>query len=126
MRRRFTRKPSIQASRRAVKAAVSTADMLDAFEHRLSELGVNSKTNVSCSSDDEAEERSVNISGTDYQYRYEDVEGGFGEPGKVYSLAEIKEFWNKENMNDPVLADYPSYDLWWKDTMNNFLRQVDD
>ena len=117
MTRRFTCKPSAQA----IKAATS-ADMIDAFESRIAELSVRSKTDVTCS--DESETRKVDIYEYDYDVDYKDVGGGFGEPGAVYSLAEIKEFWNNENTNDPILSDYPTYDSWFKDTSDNFLEEV--
>ena len=117
MTRRFTCKPSAQA----IKAATSE-DMIDAFESRIAELSVRSKTDVTCS--DDSDNRLVEISDDDYEIKYRDVEGGFGEPGAVYTLAEIKEFWNNENKNDPILVDYSSYDSWFQDTSDNFLEEV--
>lgn len=121
MRKKFTCKPSTTA----IKAA-TTADMLDAFEGKLADFGIQSKTNISCDDNSDSFDRSVQIDSDDYQYSYKDVEGGFGEPGEIYSLAEIKDFWNRENMNDPVLVDYPSYELWWNDTLSNFLKEVEN
>lgn len=118
--RRFTKKPSVQASTRAIKAATAN-DMIDAFEERIAELSVQTSTSISCSTDS----LSVEINDSDYEYRYEDVEGGFGDPGKIYTLAEIKDYWNRENQNDPVLQEYSDYQTWWNDTLNNFLKEVD-
>lgn len=132
MKRTFTVKPSVEASRRFHKRAIkaSTADeMIDAFEERIAELSVQSSTDVSCTSDEiDAKEkaRQVKINNSDYSAKYKDVEGGFGEENAVYTLAEIKEFWNRENMGDPVLEGYDDYESWWNDTLNNFLKEVDD
>ena len=70
--RKFTCKPSAQCQRRSVKAATSTADMLDAFEDRLAEFGVHSKTDVSCAGDVMDDDRSVEIFSGDYDIQYEE------------------------------------------------------
>lgn len=61
----------------------------------------------------------VKISANDYDTLYTDISGVFGEPGVTISLGEMKEYWNEEKDNDPVLSDYDSYDEWWADTEQN-------
>lgn len=124
--RKFICRPSSAAVKRAVKAATA-ADMIDAFEDKLSEMKVETKTQVESSEDILARslaERSVEIFEDDYDEEYKDVGGGFGDPDNVYSLAEIKDYWNRENVYDPILEEYKSYDEWWNDTRNNFLEAV--
>ena len=111
----------ISVKRKSITAATSTEDMLDAFQERLAELSVGGSTEVTAATD----EKAVEIKDSDYDNRYEDVEGGFGEAGAVYSLGEIKEYWNKSHDGDPVLAEYDSYEDWWKDTRDNFLKETD-
>lgn len=130
MRRTFTCKPSgnikaaTEVKKQSIKAA--TADeMIDAFEERIAELSVETKTDVSCSDDiDREKERSVEILDSDNNIYYIDVEGGFGEPNAKYSLAEIKDYWNRENIGDPILEGYDNYEDWWIDTLNNFLKEA--
>lgn len=59
----------------------------------------------------------VKINDNDYNTLYTDIEGVFGEPGVTVSLGEMKEYWNEEKDNDPVLSDYSSYDEWFEDTI---------
>lgn len=68
--------------------------------------------------------RDVTISDSDYNLYYEDEYGGFGEPGETYSLGEIKTYWNENNEGDPVLAQYDSFDAWWADTYDNYLKDI--
>ncbi len=61
--------------------------------------------------------RQVDIYGEDYHEKYEDIEGNYGgEPGRIYSLAEIKDYWNENNQGDPCLAAYRDFESWWRDT----------
>lgn len=73
---------------------------------------------------DSGSSREVAISDSDYNLYYEDEYGGFGEPGETYSLGEIKLYWNDNNADDPVLAQYDSFDAWWADTYNNYLKDI--
>jgi len=89
---------------------------------------------VEASTDDDdwrarQEERAVEIDDYDYDLDYEDVGGGgFEEVSKdgspILSLGEIKEYWNKNNINDPVLENYDTFEDWWSDTSSNYLREV--
>lgn len=103
--------------RKVIKASKSTADMLNAFEDKLAEFGIESSTEIKGSED-------VEIYGEDYHEKYEDVGGGFGDTGKVYSLAEIKEYWNENRHGDPLLEVFDSFDRWWRNTRDNFMEPV--
>ena len=122
MKRQFVVKASTEAVARKQEnvQAASTADMLDAFQDKLEEFGVESSTDVKASEEDD---RKVEIYDSDYDEKYEDVYGSFGDPGQVYSLAVIKMYWNNNRYSDPVLESYSSFDEWWKDTKNYFIAQ---
>lgn len=66
----------------------------------------------------------VDVYGEDYNEKYEDVEGVFGEPGDIYSLADIKAYWNEEREDDPVLQDFRTFDDWFRNTKDNFLTEA--
>lgn len=68
----------------------------------------------------------VEINGEDYNEKYEDVGGGFGDVGEIYSLADIKRFWNEDKDDDPILAEYSDFESWWRGTRDNFLSEVHD
>lgn len=140
-------------TRRIVKASKSTTDMLNAFEAKLAEVGVGASENVNCGCDDREvtgenrldvedvescgsvgasedvdfyNDRAVEIYGEDYHEKYEDVGGGFDidRVDSIITLADLKEYWNEYNMDDPVLAEYPNFDSWFNDTRNNFLVEA--
>lgn len=125
---KITKRSKVQAASRAIKASKSTADMLEAFEDKLAEFGIESKTCVEGASDIDWDDRSrqdreVEVYGEDYNERYEDVGGGFDTDG-IITLAEIKDYWNKNNISDPVLRNYSRYEDWWRDTRDNFLIEA--
>lgn len=125
MKRTVTIRASKEARARkadvSIKAATS-ADMLEAFEDKLAEFGIESSTSVEASI--ESDQRAVEIYGEDWNEKYEDLEGGFGgDRGDIYSLGEIKEYWNKENMSDPILSEYSDFNSWWRDTRDNYLAE---
>ena len=101
------------AKRKPVKAATS-AEMLSAFQDRLADFGVESKTDIEC----RTVTRDVIINDSDYDEYFTDENGGFGDPGEVYSLGEIKQYWNSNSNDDPILADYPDFESWWAETYN--------
>lgn len=109
MKKRFT-----------IKASTSIDDMLAAFEDKLADLGVESSTTIQ-SSEAIYGDREVEIYDEDWDDCYEDVGGGFGAPGAVYSLGQIKEEWNSDNEEDPSMASFPDFDSWWDETRSNFL-----
>lgn len=109
----------VNASKEIVRAK-STDDMLKAFEDRLSDFGIESNCKIESS---DLLDGDVDINGEDYNEFYEDVGAAFGEPGAIYSLAEIKTFWNEDRESDPVVSMYNSFDKWWNDTKSNFLER---
>lgn len=120
---KVTKKAAVKASRqlrrKVIKASRSTADMLDAFEAKLAEFGIESDTKVNgCGAitSDTSIGKEVEITDDDYAEQYEDLSGGFGADGVVYSMAEIKEYWNNNYDSDPVLIDYDSFEDWWSET----------
>lgn len=56
--------------------------------------------------------KEVDVYREDYYEKYEDVGGGFGEPGEIYSLADMKVYWNENNQGDPSLEVFDSFDSW--------------
>jgi len=90
-------------------ASGSIQDMLGAFENKLDEIGGSTKVQAG------------------YDPLYEDLGGGFTEPGGRIRYSEIKDYWDRENQNDPVLREYNGdFDTWWDDTRMNYLREVDE
>ncbi len=132
---------SSMPNRKVIKASKSTTDMLEAFEAKLAEFGVEASIQAGCDSDIEScsdiesswkdpemteifgNERAVEIYESDYDVKYQDVGGGFDEPGSILTLAEIKEYWNNNNMGDPSLESYNSFEDWWNDTRSNYLEE---
>ena len=133
-------KRKINASTKVVKASTaSAADMLDAFEAKLAEFGVEASTTVDEDTDisedvdisddidacgdieasTDVVAKIVDIYDYDEDDVYEDVGGGFGEPGERYSMAEMKKLWNDEYDYDPSMKEYDSFDGWWGDTCKN-------
>ena len=107
-----------------IVASKSTDEMLQAFEDKLEEFGIQSKTCVNSETDIAASDnKSVEIYEGDVWAEYVDDNGEFGEPGATYNMRDIKEYWNNENMSDPVLEGYASFDEWWADT-SSWLREV--
>lgn len=104
-----------------IKCATSL-QMLDAFEARLDELnGVDASCKVEAATN---YGRETEIYGEDYNAKYEDTGAAFGGDGtEIYTLAEIKEYWNEFNETDSVLAEYPSFEMWWQDTRDNFMSE---
>lgn len=122
MKRQIVVKASSEPVRKVIKASKSTADMLDAFQDKLEEFGIESSTDVRASEEDD---RKVEIYDSDYEEKYIDVGQGFGgEQTDVYSVGEMKEYWNENNIGDPVLAEYPDFDAWFKETRANSLQEA--
>lgn len=66
----------------------------------------------------------VDVYGEDYHEKYVDVGGYFGEPGEIYSVADMKAYWNTDRDSDPVLSNYSSFESWFRDTRDNFLQEA--
>ncbi len=89
--------------KRIIKCA-SLNDMIDAFKDRIDELeGDRYLTSAT----------------------YIDTDGGFGEVGAKYTFEEIRDYWDKEHDNDPVLNEYKSFDEWWNDTKQSMQEDID-
>lgn len=118
---------TVKASSQIKASDTSIEEMIDAFEDRINELDANSSEKVMCGSDVDytSDLKNVPIGSIDYHRFYKDVDGGFGEAGAVYSLEEIKEYWNKEHHNDYSLAAYDSFEDWWNDA-KGWLEEVDE
>ena len=106
--------------RKVIRASKGIADMIDAFEGRLAE--VDSKTNVNCTTIDSSD---IEIIDSDWYEKYIDVGGGFGDAGEVYSLGEVKEYWNKNKDEDPELGYYSDFYSWWDDTKRHYMKEYD-
>ena len=109
-----------------VRASHTTSEMLDAFEDKLAEFGIESSTDVTAGSDLDSirsNQRAVEIYGEDYQTKFEDLDGCFGEAGDIVSLAEIKEYWHENSLYNPIPAAYSDFDSWFEDTFNNCLSE---
>lgn len=86
-------------------------DLINALEERCNELRMTASSDINAS--DEIEERFV------------DTDGFFGAPGREISLSEIKDYWNNNCEDDPILSNYPDFDAWWSDT-STFLTPIED
>lgn len=121
MSKRIVVTASKDAKNRRIQASKTTEDMLNAFEAKLAEAGIESSTEIKGSAHD-IDDRAVYISESDYSVKFKDVGGGFPTDNEIISLGEIKEWWNANNEGDPVLAEYPDFDSWWIDTRRNYLQ----
>lgn len=102
----------------------TTAEMLDAFENALSGKNIQSATCVNSTEYPAFLGKEVNVYSEDYNDYYKDIGGGFGEPGAIYRLADIKAYWNEDHDSDPSLEAFDSFDSWWADTRDNFLVEI--
>lgn len=59
---------------------------------------------------------------------YQDVSGIMGEMGDTWTVKELREYWDREQMNDPVLSEYASFDDWLEDTLSQMtpMNDVED
>lgn len=75
--------------------------MLAAFQSKVAELGGN-----------------VSACRTVSAASFVDTDGQFGEPGATISEQEIRDYWDREHMNDPSLSQYgeDGFDEWYRDT----------
>lgn len=48
---------------------------------------------------------------------YVDVDGIMGSRGDVWTIAELADYWNREQHSDPCLDEYASYEDWLDDTL---------
>lgn len=47
---------------------------------------------------------------------YQDTNGIMGEIGDTWTVSELRQYWDAEQMNDPVLSEYDSFESWLEDT----------
>lgn len=73
-----------------------------ALERRIAELGGDVKAcdNITAASDT----------------IYQDTNGIMGEIGDTWTVSELRQYWDAEQMNDPVLSEYDSFESWLEDT----------
>ena len=109
---KITKRQKVTAAQ-SIKAGSSLNDMLNAFEDKLAELDVNSRTKVECTINPD---KVVNVFDEDYNEKYIDSNGFFGIIGEEVSLGEAKDYWNEACDDDPSLADYSDFESWWNDT----------
>lgn len=57
---------------------------------------------------------------------YVDDNGIMGEIGDTWTVSELRQYWDAEQMNDPVLSDYDSFDSWLEDTTRNMTLIEED
>ena len=56
-----------------------------------------------------------NITAASYTI-YQDTNGIMGEIGDTWTVSELRQYWDAEQMNDPVLSEYDSFESWLEDT----------
>lgn len=49
--------------------------------------------------------------------QYVDVEGVLGTRGDIWTIAELADYWTREQANDPILSEYATYEDWLDDTL---------
>lgn len=77
-----------------------------ALQNKIAELGggvedINSSTSITAASES-----------------YKDTSGIMGIPGEIWTTAELSEYWNNEQMDDPVMSEYDSFESWFSDTVS--------
>lgn len=55
---------------------------------------------------------------TEYEDVYIDVNGIMGERGDEWTISELRDYWDTEQANDPVMSEYPSFDSWLDETLS--------
>lgn len=112
-----------------LKRTASVESMLDAFNRKIDQLEgegeVVSTISIAPQAAEVTASRAVEIYEDDDWDEYEDVGGGFGEPGVHYTMRNVKDYWNESNESDPSLAEYDDFEQWWKDTHDNYLKRVE-
>lgn len=85
----------------------SAADMLDAMESALNDAGVSASVNAS-------------------SRVFDDTSGIFTFPGGTVEESELREYWDSNYNDDPVLQQYENYDEWLNDTVSNMIEIFDE
>lgn len=126
MKRMIRASRDAQSDRVDVSASMTIGDMIDAFQTKLDEVKVDSSSDIACIDEIDAS-REVDILPSDDLNMYEDKGAGFADAGEVVTLADLKDYWNRENETDLSLSYYDSFDDWLNDTLSNYiLVAIDD
>lgn len=78
-------------------------DLIHALEQRYNELNMTACSDIHASME------------TSYS-RFVDPDGFFGIPGGEVTWDQITDYWENNQQDDPILAEYPSFDAWWEVT----------
>lgn len=57
---------------------------------------------------------------------YVDTNGGFGNRGEKFTGKELKKYYDDNRNTDPIVKGYASFEDWFKDTSDNYLKEVED
>lgn len=68
----------------------------------------------------ESSSKSVLIHDKDYDLCYYDEDGLLGDIGEIISSADIKQYWNNNYAEDPVLAQHRTFGNWWMEVMMTY------
>lgn len=108
-----------------IKASASNDDMLTAFEDKLAELASYSDDRLKqVSSSTGVKGAIVEISDADHSEKYTDPQHVFGYDD-YYSLADFKDYWNRNYYWDDSLQEFNTFDEWWNETVK-WLNPVSD
>ena len=55
---------------------------------------------------------------------YLDTHGIMGEIGDIWTVSELRKYWDAEHLHDPVLSEYDSFENWLEDTIS-FMTRID-
>lgn len=61
--------------------------------------------------------RKVQMNSSSRSDSYVDVDGVMGSRGDVWTVAELADYWNREQVNDLILSEYATYEDWLDDTL---------
>lgn len=57
---------------------------------------------------------------------YVDTDGGFGKRGEKFTGKELKKYYYDNRNVDPIVGGYASFEGWFQDTCDNYLKEVED
>lgn len=57
---------------------------------------------------------------------YQDTNGIMGEIGDTWTVSELRQYWDAEQMNDPVLSEYDSFESWLEDTTSHMTLSYEE
>lgn len=53
---------------------------------------------------------------------YQDTNGVMGEIGDTWTVSELRQYWDAEHLDDPVLSEYDSFESWLEDTTREMIE----